>query len=75
MGELSLIGQWVTRERKARHWTQDQLAARAGVSRAAVYNVESGNGTHVISVLSVVGALDGCVSIRRACMELHAQRA
>jgi transcriptional regulator with XRE-family HTH domain len=38
----SAIGVRVRQERQARHWTLDQLAATAGVSRRMVVNVEQG---------------------------------
>lgn len=38
----SAIGARVRQERQARHWTLDQLAEAAGVSRRAVVNVEQG---------------------------------
>jgi transcriptional regulator with XRE-family HTH domain len=62
---LLTIAQWVTRERKARRWSQAQLAARAGVGMSAVRNMEEGAGTRVVTLLCVVEALSGRVSLKK----------
>ncbi|MCP2236016.1 helix-turn-helix protein [Prauserella halophila] len=45
------IGARVKRERRAREWTLDQLAAHAGVSRRMVVNVEHGTANPSVSTL------------------------
>ena len=67
--DVRQIGQWIERQRKARKWSQEQLAARAGVHRVTVYKVEAGCGGHTASVFSLILALDGKFSIKTACCE------
>lgn len=45
------IGARVRQQRRDRHWTLDQLAAAAGLSRRAVVNVEQGNANPGIGTL------------------------
>ena len=57
------IGARVSRERLVRGWTQGRLAARAEVSRAAVYRLEGGvGGVRADTLFRIAHALD--VSIR-----------
>lgn len=45
MDDLVRVGQLIERERKARHMTQDQLAALVGVSPNTIYRLEGGANT------------------------------
>jgi transcriptional regulator with XRE-family HTH domain len=47
----SAIGRRVKRERHARHWTLDELADAAGVSRRLVINVEKGAANPSVAIL------------------------
>ena len=47
----SAIGARVRQERQARHWTLDQLAETAGVSRRMVINVEQGSANPSVGTL------------------------
>src|SRR5687768_11575263 len=47
----SVIGERVRAARQARHWTLDQLAEAAGVSRRLVVNVEQGAANPSIGTL------------------------
>jgi transcriptional regulator with XRE-family HTH domain len=63
MNDLRQIGQWVERERKARHWTKQQLAARAGVSENTVYLLETGANARVSTLSAVLGVFDAKIAI------------
>lgn len=73
--DLLTIGRWIERERKARKWTQEQLAARAGVSRHTVYQVETGAGARTASTFAMIYALEGKLIIRPACIDTSAKSA
>ncbi len=53
------LGVTIRRERKQRGWTQDDLAARAGISRRTLVALEGGNPRGEIGiVVRVIAALD-----------------
>ena len=49
---LSYIGSNVRQLRKARKWTQDEAARKAGISRIALIHIESGKAVPTIETLS-----------------------
>lgn len=61
--DLLLYGRWIERERKSRHWSQAQLAARAHVSLNTVYLIEAGANSRLSSLLAIVRALNGRLSV------------
>jgi HTH-type transcriptional regulator/antitoxin HipB len=59
------LGVAIREARAGRHWTQAELAHRAGVSRSFVLDVERGNRprAELVRVLSVVKALGKSISL------------
>jgi ribosome-binding protein aMBF1 (putative translation factor) len=64
--DLLLIGRWIERERKARGWSRPQLAKRSGVAPNTVYLVENGANSHTQTLMWLVDALGGKVSLTSA---------
>jgi transcriptional regulator with XRE-family HTH domain len=56
MQQLERIGARIAQARRARGWTQEQLAALVGVSRSAVAQWETGRAGQVTSNLSSIAA-------------------
>ena len=53
------IGNAIRRERKARRWSQQDLAAKVGVRQETVSIIENGNpATRIDTLLSMLAALD-----------------
>lgn len=53
------IGNAIRRERKARRWSQQGLAAKVGVRQETVSIIENGNSaTRIDTLLSMLAALD-----------------
>jgi HTH-type transcriptional regulator / antitoxin HipB len=56
---VSELGASIRRSRQQRHWTQNDLAERAGISRRTLVSIEGGNPRGEIGiVLRVIAALD-----------------
>ena len=56
------VGRRVSGARMARRWTQERLAIRSGLSRAAVYRLEGGaGGVRADTLFRVAHALDICI--------------
>jgi transcriptional regulator with XRE-family HTH domain len=59
-GSLTTLGQRIREKRKARGWTQEEFADRAGIDRSYVGGVERGERNLTFSILCrLCGAL-GC---------------
>ena len=54
---LSYIGSNVRQLRKARKWTQDEAARKAGISRIALIHIESGKAVPTIETLSALSGI------------------
>ena len=54
---LSHIGKNVRQLRKARKWTQDESARKAGISRIALIHIESGKATPTLETLSALAGV------------------
>lgn len=54
---LAYIGHNVRQLRKARKWTQDESARKAGISRIALIHIESGKAVPTIETLSALAAV------------------
>ncbi len=54
-----LLGQHIKLERKKRKWSEQNLAARAGISRATLQKIEAGEMTPSIGLVFEVAALVG----------------
>jgi len=53
------IGNAILRARKARHWTQSDLAGRVGTRQETISLIETGNpATKIETLLAVLAALD-----------------
>ena len=53
-----LIGEQVKILRIRKNLTQDELAARANVSKSALFNLENGRGSSVKTLVSVLNAMN-----------------
>jgi transcriptional regulator with XRE-family HTH domain len=62
--DLMVIGGWIKRERKLRGWTQPDLAERSGVCKNAVLAAEKGQNSRTLTILWLVEALGGTLSIK-----------
>ena len=54
-----LLGQHIKLGRKKRHWSEQNLAARAGISRATLQKIEAGEMSPSIGLVFEVAALVG----------------
>lgn len=54
-----LLGQQIRLERKNRRWSEQNLAARAGISRATLQKIEAGEMSPSIGIAFEVAALVG----------------
>ncbi|MSM39449.1 MAG: helix-turn-helix domain-containing protein [Geobacter sp.] len=54
-----LLGQQIKLGRKERHWSEQNLAERAGISRATLQKIESGEMSPSIGLVFEVAALVG----------------
>lgn len=55
----SLLGHHIKLGRKKRHWSEQNLAARAGISRATLQKIEAGEMSPSIGLVFEVAALVG----------------
>ena len=56
---LQLLGERIRLGRRARHWTQSELAERAGISRATLIKAENGDPSVNIGTAFELAALTG----------------
>lgn len=60
------FGRQIREARNARGWSQDELAARAGVSRPSVARIERGDDVSTATLVKVARALGLTVEIKDA---------
>lgn len=56
---IGVLGLEIARARRARRWTAEELAARAGISRSTLHGVEHGAPTVAVGVVFEVAVLVG----------------
>jgi transcriptional regulator with XRE-family HTH domain len=59
MDAAALLGKQIRLERKKRNWSETELAARAGISRATVQKIEKGDPTCAMGLVFETAALVG----------------
>lgn len=60
---MSIIAEQVRAARNAQGWTQDELAARAGLSRPSIARIERGDDVSTTTMTKVIAALELKISI------------
>jgi len=58
-GVRAVFAASVRRERRARHWTQRELARKAGISPATVLNIELGHSSPTLDVMALIAGAFG----------------
>ncbi len=56
---VTLMGEQIRLQRKQRHWTEQNLADRAGIARATLQKIEKGAMSSAIGLVFEVAALVG----------------
>lgn len=56
---VALLGKQIKLRRKQRHWSEQELAERAGIARATLQKIESGAMTTAIGLVFELAALLG----------------
>ena len=58
LGYLAMIGDFVSRRRKERKRTQEDVARAAGVNRSTVQKIEKGESVNLLSLIQVLRVLE-----------------